>query len=167
MGGAPGALPPALTFATAPWLHASALHLLYNLAALWVFGPPVERRLGGARFAAFVLGTGVASLAAQTAVMTGSDLPIVGASGMTAALLGAFLMIHGRARVSLALLFFTVPVPVRALAAVWMGGEFLTVAMTAGGWFPPLPVAHVAHLTGFVLGAAILRFQSRRADSVF
>ena len=165
--GAPSALPPALTFATAPWLHASALHLLYNLAALWVFGPPVERRLGHARFAAFLAGTGVAALAAQTAVMAGSGMPIVGASGMTAALLGAFLVLHARARVSLALLFLTVPVPVRVLAAVWVGGELATVGATALGWFPPVPVAHVAHLAGFALGAATLRFSVPETDSEF
>ena len=156
--GAPGALPPGGSLATAPWLHGSALHLVYNLAALWVFGPPVERRLGSARFAAFALVTGALALAAQAAFMGASMTPVFGASGMTAACLGAFLVAHERARVSLALVFLTVPVPVRLLAAAWLAGELLTVAATAAGWIPPAPVAHVAHLTGFVLGAAILRF---------
>lgn len=156
-----------LAFSTAPWIHSSALHLLYNLTALWVFGPPVERHLGAARFAAFAAGTGAVSLAAQAAVMAGSSLPIVGASGLTAALLGAFLVLHARAHVSFALVFLTVPVPVRVLATVWLSGELLTIAATTAGWFPPVPVAHVAHLTGFALGAAILQFWPKSTDSDF
>lgn len=163
-GDAPSALPPGLTTVTALALHSGALHLLYNLAVLWVFGPPVERRLGAGRFATFVLGTGAASLVAQSLWAPGALVPIVGLSGATAALVGAFVVLHPRAHVAMVLLFLTVPMPVRVLAGLWMGGELAVLLAMAAGWEPMVPLAHVAHLAGCVLGAAILSVLPLEAD---
>ena len=162
--GAPSAWPPGLTVASALVLHDGALHLLYNLAALWVFGPPVERRLGAGPFLALVLGLGALALVAQSLTDPASTVAVLGASGGTAALVGATWQLYPRARVSLALLFLTVPVSVRSLAAVWMAGELAAVTATAAGWAPAVPVAHTAHLVGFVLGAAILYQMARKAS---
>ena len=76
---------------TAIFLHAGPVHLAVNLVVLWVVGPPVERRVGGLRVTGLLLGTGLLAAAVQVAADPHAFVPLLGASGVVAGLVGAAL----------------------------------------------------------------------------
>ncbi len=136
------------------FLHGSWLHLLGNTLYLWVFGDDVEARLGRLRFLAFYLLCGWLATLAQVAAQPASRLPLIGASGAIAGVLGAYLALFPRARVTLllplgllaqvrAVLFLPLWLALQLLSA-WVGG-----APAGGG------VAWWAHVGGFAAGLAL------------
>ena len=159
-----------LRLVAAMFLHGGWLHLLGNLAFLAVFGDDVEERLRGGRYLALYLLSGTAAALAQTAVTPRSPLPLVGASGAIAGLLGAFLVLFPRARLSGVLPIGCVVLPLRSRAFLFIPGWFLLQLLgallappgsAAGG------VAFYAHLAGFAAGPPLAwlldrRFRARR-----
>ena len=149
----------ALSVLTAMFLHGGWLHLLGNLLFLYVFGNNVEDRLGRLRFLGFYLLCGYAATYGFALLDTSSTVPLVGASGAIAGVLGAYLVLFPRARVWSLLTFFFF-LPVRLPAWVVLGSWFLLQALysagagitdaTGGG------VAYVAHVAGFVVGALLV-----------
>ncbi|MBW3707848.1 rhomboid family intramembrane serine protease, partial [Streptomyces griseus] len=85
---------------TALFVHGSWLHLLGNLLFLYVFGAMVEERMGRVRFAVFYVGCGYAALVCYAAAHADSEQTLVGASGAISAVLGAFLYLFPKARVT-------------------------------------------------------------------
>ena len=157
-----------LTPMTSLFTHVSWLHLVYNLAALWVFGAAVERAVGRARFIALFLGLGALAMIVEAALTPASSVPIVGASGAVAALAGAFAVAFPRARILMAAVFLTVPVRAWVALGVWMAVEvaagitaFRSPASAAGG------VAHAAHVAGFLLGATAMLLMHRTGRKDF
>lgn len=137
---------------TALFVHGNWLHLLGNVLFLAVFGGWVEKRMGALRFTLFYLATGTLALLCYAAVHAGSGETLVGASGAISAVLGAFLRLFPRARVTsiFPFLFF---LPLRFPA--WLVLPFwLLLQGTAAGTDPGggPGVAHLAHVTGFLLG---------------
>ena len=149
--------PAGLSLLAAMFLHAGWLHLVGNLLYLWIFGAALEDRLGHARFGVLYLLGGLAASLAQAAASPSSTVPIVGASGAIAAILGAYLVLFPRARIlSLVFLGFfyqLVQVPALILLGFW----FALQLVNALGVLGPTPsgggVAVVAHVGGFVVGA--------------
>ncbi|MGA1523739.1 MAG: rhomboid family intramembrane serine protease [Planctomycetota bacterium] len=137
------------------WVHGSLMHLLGNIWFLHVFGDNVEDRIGRARFVGFYLACGAAALVAQVVAGPASGLPMVGASGAIAGVLGAYFRLFPRARVltliPLGFLLTTVVWPAYAFLGIWMGIQLLSawseVGAGAGGG-----VAWWAHIGGFVAG---------------
>lgn len=139
---------------TSLFVHASWGHLLYNAAALWVFGSALERRIGSARLVALFLGLGAAAMLAEAVLRPDSIVPIVGASGGVAAVAGAFAVAFPRSRVVVAAVFLTVPVRAHVALGLWAVVEVAAGASAAmGALGAATDVAHVAHLAGFALGA--------------
>lgn len=164
---------------TAMFLHGSLWHLLVNLLFLWIFGANVEDRLGHARYLAFYLGGGLLATAAFTLLNPGSVVPLVGASGAIAAVLGAYLICYPRARVltyvPFPLYLLALLVPGLRIRSFWL--IFAIVSMPAwlvlGGWFvvqvlaigdpaAGAGVAYEAHAAGFVAGLALVLLLDRR-----
>jgi membrane associated rhomboid family serine protease len=137
---------------TSMFLHGSILHLAGNMLFLWIFGNNVEDHLGHIGFTLFYFVVGVAAMGAHYLADTGSTQPVIGASGAIAGVMGAYLVLWPRARVLtvIALLFFLpVYLPAAILLAIWFGSQFLTA------FNPNTGVAWLAHVGGFVAGAAI------------
>ena len=149
-----------LTFLTSMFLHGGWMHLIGNMWYLWIFGDNVEDRMGHLRFLAFYLLCGLAAGAAQVALSAQSDIPMVGASGAIAGVLGAYLLAFPYARVStlifLGFFITVVQLPAFVLLGFWFviqffsGLESMTIAHVGGG------VAWWAHVGGFVVGMALL-----------
>jgi membrane associated rhomboid family serine protease len=148
--------PGPLTLATSMFLHAGWTHLLGNMLYLWIFGDNIEDRLGHGRFLIFYLVCGLAASAAQIASSPGATVPIVGASGATSGVLGAYLVLFPRSRVltllPLVVVFRIVEIPAVYLLGFWLllqlaGGLQTMGAGATGG------VAFWAHAAGFVAGA--------------
>lgn len=151
---------PAVTVLTSMFLHGGVVHLLGNMLYLWIFGNNIEDRLGPVRFVLFYLLGGLVAVYAHALTSPGSSVPMVGASGAIAAVLGAYLVLYPHAKVhTLVFLGFYVEVvrlPALIVIGFWAIIQFisgLTVATQAAGggtaWF--------AHIGGFVFGVAAIR----------
>ena len=151
----PGALWPLLT---SLFVHADILHIGFNLLFLWIFGNNVEDRLGRPAFLVFYLAGGLVAAAAQVMAGPDSTVPIIGASGAIAAVLGAYLVLYPRARV-LSLVYFGLFFQLLRLPAVVLLGLWFLVQLVSAAAGPgPADgggVALFAHLGGFVLGLAV------------
>jgi membrane associated rhomboid family serine protease len=166
-----GVVPAAFSWAavaTSMFIHADLLHLGSNMISLWIFGDNVEDQMGHGRFLAFYFGCGTVAALAETWAAPGSLLPMVGASGAIAGVMGAYLVMFPRSRV-LVLLFLVfyvnvVEIPAVFFLAFWfflqvVGGLSRSAeAASTGG------VAFWAHAGGFmagVVGARALRRKER------
>jgi membrane associated rhomboid family serine protease len=148
---------PALSVLYSMFLHGSWLHLLGNMLFLWVFGNNVEDRLGKARYLLFYLACGYLAaygfaLADPTSITT-----LVGASGAIAGVLGAYLVLFPRARVT-SLVPFLFFLPIRFPAWVVLGSWFLLQYFYAsgGGVGQGAGVAYLAHVVGFLAGIVLV-----------
>ena len=140
------------------FLHGGLLHIAGNMLYLWVFGNNVEDQLGPVRFIVFYLGAGLAATYAQTYVNTDSITPMIGASGAIAGVLGAYLLMFPRARVTnlvFLFLFITfVDLPAVVVLVFWFVLQvFQGVGSVTG---PEGGVAYMAHVGGFVGGMLLL-----------
>jgi membrane associated rhomboid family serine protease len=141
------------------FLHGSVLHLAGNMLFLWVFGNNIEDRLGTVRYVAFYLVAGIVATFAHVFLQPTSTIPVIGASGAIAGVMGAYLVWFPNARV-LSLLFIVVArVRAKWLLLLWFASQFFVN--------PNEGVAWAAHVGGFVFGAgaAALLAQRRQALS--
>ena len=164
--------PPVLVTAfTSMFMHGGILHLAGNMLFLWIFGNNVEDSMGKPKFIIFYLLGGLAALAGQTLVSSGDGnaVPLVGASGAIAAVLGGYIVLYPRARVLtliFIILFFTiVEIPAMVVLGVWFLQQLLFGALglsdpTGGGG----GVAYFAHIGGFVFGLLLIRAFARRKN---
>ncbi|NXY94007.1 rhomboid family intramembrane serine protease [Streptomyces sp. BR123] len=154
-----------LTPLTALFVHGSWLHLLGNLLFLHVFGAMAEERMGRAAFLCFYVCTGYLALAAYAAANASSGETLVGASGAISAVLGAFLYLFPRARVtSLFPFLFFLPLrfPAWLVLLFWFGLQWVAAHRAGSG----PGVAYLAHLVGFSLGFVHAWVRYRRATRV-
>ncbi|CAL9586182.1 rhomboid family intramembrane serine protease [Streptomyces sp. Tu 3180] len=160
--GSPGAL---LTPATALFVHGGWVHLLGNMLFLHVFGVMTEARMGRVRFTVCYVGCGYLALLGYAAAHAGSGQPLVGASGAISAVLGAFLFLFPRARVTSLLPFlFFLPVrfPAWVVLPLWAALQWAAAGQAADG----PGVAYLAHLVGFGLGLGYAWLRFGRAAAV-
>ena len=129
------------------FLHGGWLHLLGNMLFLWIFGNNIEDKLGWARYLAFYVAGGVAATFVQVFYEPTSVIPMVGASGAIAAVMGAYLVWFPWAPILTLAFFFVVQIP----AAVWLGIWFVMQFFTG----PDSGVAFMAHVGGFVFGVVV------------
>ena len=155
---------------TSQFLHSGWMHILWNMIYLWIFGDNVEDRLGHVRFLVFYLGAGAAAAMLQILFNPFSTVPMLGASGAIAAVMGAYFVLYPQSRVLTAifLVFFfdLVEIPALFFLGIWFllqlvnGIGSLGVANAGGGG-----TAFWAHIGGFVAGIAVggvLRSRDRR-----
>ena len=142
-----------ISFITSMFLHAGFMHLAGNMLFLWIFGDNLEDKMGHIPFLIFYLMSGVLADAAQFAVDATSVIPVVGASGAIAGVMGGYLLLFPKARVDIfvfLIIFIRIfPVPAWIMLGLWFGLQVLngvTTDVTGGG------VAYWAHAGGFVVG---------------
>ncbi len=153
-------LPTWTTIFTSMFMHGGWLHLAGNMVFLWVFGDNIEDRFGHLRYLLFYLAAGTAAVWAQTLASPGSEVPMIGASGAVAGILGAYLLLFPHSRISTLFILgfiFSLRVPAYILLGFWFLfqafnglGSLGTSSSTGGG------VAYFAHLGGFALGLGVL-----------
>jgi len=141
---------------TSMFLHAGFLHLAGNMLFLWIFGDNLEDRLGHLGFLAFYLGTGLGAAFLQFVAAPVSPVPMIGASGAIAGVMGGYLLLFPRARVDILLIlivyFRVFPVPAWLMLGVWFAIQFVSgVSSPADG-----EVAYWAHAGGFAIGFLVI-----------
>jgi membrane associated rhomboid family serine protease len=152
------------------FLHGGLLHIAGNMLFLWVFGNNIEDRLGRGRFFAFYMIAGLAATYAQSAIAmagqtgdpglgTTAGTPMVGASGAVAGILGAYILLFPRARVT-TLVFLFVFVSTMDISAWVLIGLWFVLQVFSGvasiGASASSGVAFFAHIGGFVAGMVLL-----------
>ena len=157
-----------LTLLTAQFLHGGFLHLASNMLYLWIFADNVEDRFGPGRFLFLYLGSGVAASVAQILIAPHSSVPMVGASGAIAGILGAYLLLFPAARIEtlvpLGLFWQTVELPAFLFLGIWFLLQWLQGLTTIGQVADVGGVAVWAHIGGFVsgmVGVGVLRPRGR------
>jgi membrane associated rhomboid family serine protease len=148
-----------VTVLTSMFLHGGVLHVAGNMLYLWIFGDNVEDRMGHGRFLVFYLLCGVAAALAQTISVPDSVVPMVGASGAIAGVMGAYFVLYPKSRiVTLIPLFFffqVIEVPAILFLGIWFLMQFVSglgsIVTVAGGQSGG-GVAFWAHVAGFVAG---------------
>jgi len=152
------------TMVTSMFLHGGPVHLLGNMLYLWIFGDNIEDVTGHRRYLLFYLACGICGAAVQAAVMPESALPMVGASGCVAGVLGAYMVRFPRARVkTLFILFFFIKIfriPSVLLLGWWIAIQVISsladTGVDNGG------VAWFAHMGGFAAGTVLIFFMTPR-----
>ncbi|MGI3186802.1 rhomboid family intramembrane serine protease [Nioella aestuarii] len=145
------------TIITSMFLHGGWMHIIGNMLFLYIFGDNLEDQLGHLGYLLFYLASGVAAAFAQMAADPSSTVPMVGASGAIAGVMGGYLLLFPRARVDVALIIFVIikviTVPAWLMLGLWFGLQLVNGAASeaAGGG-----VAYWAHAGGFVAGVVLV-----------
>ena len=142
---------------TSMFLHGGFMHIASNMLYLWIFGDNVEEAMGHVRFTIFYLICGMAAALTQAFIDPHSAIPLIGASGGIAGILGAYIMLYPRAtiKVFMWIIIFVrlVNTPAWIVLGFWIGGQFIAVpealANQGGG------VAYFAHIGGFIAGVIL------------
>lgn len=157
------------TFLTSMFMHGGWMHLIGNMLFLWIFGDNMEDAFGHVAFLAFYLVSGVAADLAHIAADPGSSVPLVGASGAIAGVMGGYLLLFPKARVDI-LFIFVVFFRVFSLSAwivllVWFGLQVFNSLPMQG---EEAGVAYLAHAGGFAAGILLsLPYWLRQGGTAF
>jgi len=141
---------------TSMFLHGGFMHILGNMVFLWIFGDNVEDKMGHIPFLIFYVVCGIAAAYAQYIVDVSSQIPVVGASGAIAGVMGAYLLLFPKAKVDIFIFFIIIfriiPVPSWIMLGLWFGLQLFSgvTTPTEGGG-----VAYWAHAGGFAIGALL------------
>ena len=142
---------------TSMFLHEGWLHLFGNMLYLWIFGDNVEDRLGHFGYLMFYVACGVAAALGQVAVSAGSIIPMIGASGAIAGVMGAYFVLypHSRVLTVVFLIFFMdmIEIPAIFFLGIWFVKELFSGVGSLGASAVNGGVAVWAHVVGFAVGA--------------
>lgn len=147
-----------LPLLSAIFLHGGWFHVIFNMLYLWIFGDNIEDRLGHLRFLLFYLFMGIGANLIYYVTAANSNIPLVGASGAIAGLLGAYIVTYPKAKIT-TLIFVFIFVLIRKIPAVyfllfWFIIQIFNGITNAG--LTNSPVAWWAHIGGFLLGALFM-----------
>jgi membrane associated rhomboid family serine protease len=135
------------------FLHGGIIHLAGNVLFLWIFGDNLEEAMGRLGFLTFYLACGIGAGLAQVLVDPLSTVPVIGASGAIAGVMGGYLLLYPRAQVDILVILIVflriIALPAWAMLGIWFVFQLVNGSVndsTGGG------VAYWAHAGGFILG---------------
>jgi membrane associated rhomboid family serine protease len=144
------------TVLTSMFLHAGWMHLAGNMLFLWIYGDNLEEEMGHLGFLLFYLAAGVAAAGLQAAADLGSQIPMVGASGAIAGVMGGYLLLFPKAKVDVLfifVIFFRIfAIPAWIVLGIWFGIQLVSGFATPGDQGG---VAYWAHAGGFIAGLVL------------
>ena len=129
------------------FLHGDFFHIAFNMWSLWIFGNNVEEAFGRAGYLGMYMAGGILATLGYAALNSDSTIPLVGASGAIAAVMGAYLVLFPTHRILSLVFVFFVAIPAVAFIGIWFISQF--------GVDPSSNVAWEAHVAGFLFGALI------------
>jgi membrane associated rhomboid family serine protease len=153
-----------LTLLISMFMHGGIAHIAGNMLFLWIFGDNVEDRMGHIRYLIFYLVCGVlASLAhVVTTAMFATEsasllIPSLGASGAISGVLGGYILLYPRRRVTVILFRFLTEVPAYVAIGIWFAFQLISGLGMLGGGSQQGGVAYAAHVGGFVAGLVLVK----------
>ena len=163
LGPTPGSV--YLTLFTSMFMHGGIAHIAGNMLFLWIFGDNIEDRLGHVKYVIFYLLCGViASLSHvfATGVFATDQssllVPSLGASGAISGVLGGYLLLHPKRRVTVILFRFLTDVPAYVAIGIWFGFQLISGLGMLGSGSQQGGVAYAAHIGGFIAGLVLIKF---------
>lgn len=154
-----------LTLITSMFMHGGIAHLFGNMLFLWIFGDNLEHTMGHVRYTIFYLVCGlIASLAhVLSTVMFATDpssllIPSLGASGAISGVMGGYILLHPKRRVTVLLFRMLTQVPAYVAIGIWFAFQLISGLGILGGGSQLGGVAYAAHIGGFVAGLALVKF---------
>lgn len=146
------------------FLHGGWLHIILNMWMLWIFGDNIEDVTGHGGFILFYLLCGLAAVGLHMVFEQGSPMPVIGASGAVAGVMGAYIVLYPHGRVLTLVPIIVIPLFFRFPSYIFLGVWFLSqiisgVSATAR---EAHEVAWWAHVGGFVAGIVLIRWFRRR-----
>ena len=145
------------------FLHGDWWHLIGNMLFLWVFGDNIEDAMGSIKFLIFYLLTGIAAGLAHVAMNVGSEAPLIGASGATSGIVGAYIMLYPRVRMwSLAFMRLPLKLPAWVVIGAFVATQIFFVVydiQDGTAWW--------AHLGGFAAGVVLVDLFKRSDQPLF
>ena len=156
-------IPENASYLTYSFLHGDFMHLAGNMLFLWVFGDNVEDAMGHFRFLVFYLLSAAAAAFAHGFLVPSSEIPLVGASGAVAGVIGAYLMLHPKVKVWI-LAFGKIPLRLSALwvLTAWIGFQIFSFFANSES-----EVSWAAHIGGFVSGVVLILVFKKRGVPLF
>jgi membrane associated rhomboid family serine protease len=163
LGPTPGSV--YLTLFTSMFMHGGFAHIAGNMLFLWIFGDNIEDRLGHVKYLIFYLLCGVIaglSHVFATGVFANSEnallVPSLGASGAISGVLGAYILLHPKRRVTVILFRFLTDVPAYVAIGIWFAFQLISGLGMLGGGSQQGGVAYAAHIGGFIAGLVLIKF---------
>jgi membrane associated rhomboid family serine protease len=150
---------PILALFVSMFLHGGLFHLLGNMLYLWIFGNNVEDYLGPIKFILFYLICGLSASLTHIIFNPNSTVPMIGASGAIAGILGAYFILYPMARVMTLVFIWIVPLPAAFILGLWFLMQILNLGLVGG-------VAWFAHIGGFLVGIGLVRVFAKRKRAV-
>jgi len=154
-----GALAPLMTTVTSMFIHGGVLHVAGNMLYLFIFGAAVEYRMGALRYLIFYLAAGIAAAFATVWIAPESTVPVIGASGAIAGVLGAYFILYPRGRILTILPIFIfiqfVEIPAVIYLLFWFAVQLYAGLEQSGRAGAMSGVAWWAHVGGFMFGVAL------------
>jgi membrane associated rhomboid family serine protease len=154
-----------ITLFSSMFLHGGWLHIISNMWILIIFGDNVEERMGGLGYLVFYLLSGVAAGLLQAFLLPDSPVPMVGASGAIAGVLGAYLLLYPRARilslVPIVFFFTLIEIPAPVFLLFWFASQLFSGVLSLSG-AAGSGIAWWAHIGGFVFGLICVFLFARR-----
>src|ERR1051325_2684655 len=154
-----------LTLFTSMFMHGGIAHIAGNMLFLWIFGDNIEDRVGHVKYVIFYLLCGViASLAHvfATGVFATDErsllVPSLGASGAISGVLGAYILLYPKRRVTVILFRFLTQVPAYVAIGIWFAFQLISGLGMLGGGSQEGGVAYAAHVGGFLAGLILIKF---------
>ena len=155
------------TYQVSPWLyltplssmfmHGGWMHLIGNMLFLWIYGNNIEDYFGPVKFLVFYFVSGLAAILLYTLFNPHSTIPLVGASGAIAGVMGAYMVLHPRAQITVLILFVFIMIrqfPAKVVLGIWFAYQVVmsVIGSSTGGG-----IAWLAHVGGFVFGWVLLK----------
>ncbi|MFQ5721097.1 MAG: rhomboid family intramembrane serine protease [Candidatus Aminicenantales bacterium] len=151
---------PPLALLTAMFLHGSLFHLGGNMLYLWIFGNNIEDFLGPVRFIFFYLICGLGASLTHIIFNPNSRVPMIGASGAIAGILGAYMILYPAARVLTLVFIWVIHIPAAVLLGFWFLAQILNIGLGGG-------VAWFAHVGGFLIGIALIKIYAKKKQRIW
>jgi len=157
-----GSIPPLFTLFTSMFLHGGLIHLVGNMLYLWIFGNNIEDHLGHLKFLFFYMLCGLFASGSQIFANMNSKIPMIGASGAIAGILGAYILLYPRAKV-LTLIFLIFYIRVVKIPAAFFLGIWFIFQLLGAGTGSKGGVAWLAHIGGFIAGLILINILGKRS----
>jgi len=156
-----------LTILTSMFLHGDFFHILGNMWCVWIFGDNIEDHLGHFAYLIFYLICGLVAAVTDIALTPMSNVPLIGASGAIAGVMGAYFLLYPRARILTWVFFiFFWWLPAWIWLGVWFLGQFFdTLGLSSNAHHQTGGIAFAAHVGGFVAGLILIKLFPRRTMS--
>ena len=149
------------TIFTSMFLHGGWFHIINNMWVLFIFGDNVEARMGGIRYLIFYLLSGLAAVLLQTYILPSSAVPMIGASGAVAGVLGAYLILFPHSRIAslvpIVFIFTIIEIPAVIFLLFWFASQLYSGLFAIQG-SSGSGIAWWAHIGGFIFGVAMVFF---------